>query len=52
MRKCYLQLKVFLVHLLIRMHIIKDVWYACEIELAEIEGKELYELFNRESDTE
>ena len=41
MRKKYLIVKTFFVRCLIKLRLIPAVWYACEIELAKIRGKEL-----------
>jgi len=45
LKKKYLQVKVLVVHILIRLHIIPNVWYQCEIDLAEIVGKEWGDFF-------
>ena len=39
-------LKVFIVHLLIRIKLLPDIWYKCELELAKKEAKEIYKILN------
>ena len=45
MKELYLTIKVFIVHILIRLRIIKSVWYQCELDLADIRAEKLYNLF-------
>jgi hypothetical protein len=45
-RERYLQVKVWFVQLLQRCRILPKIWYACEIELAEIKAKRMAEFFN------
>lgn len=51
MRKLVLSIQCKIVEFLVNRRIIKDVWYKCELDLAKIRGKELYE-FLRECDKE
>jgi|WetSurMetagenome_2_1015567.scaffolds.fasta_scaffold47250_4 hypothetical protein len=40
-----LKLKVFMVHILIRLRILKNVYYPCELELADREADEIIKYF-------
>lgn len=44
MKKKYLTLKVFFVHLLIQMRLLPNVWYQCELDLSKIWADEVYEI--------
>jgi len=44
-KKKILQLQVWLVTRLIRLHIRPNIYYKCEIELAELKAKEFMDLF-------
>lgn len=45
-KKKTLQVKVFMVKWLIRLKLLPAVWYQCELDLIEIEVKELQKIFN------
>jgi len=45
LRKKWLIIKVFFTQVLIRLKLIPNVWYACEIELGTIRSEELYKFF-------
>jgi len=44
-RKRYLQVLVFLIHLGQRLRILNNVWFKAELDLADLEAKELMKLF-------
>ena len=44
MKKKILQLQVWLVTWLIRLHTRPNIWHKCEIELAELKAKEFMDL--------
>lgn len=46
MKKKWLQVKVFAIHILQKIGILPKVWYQAEIDLAKIRGEEIYKLFN------
>jgi hypothetical protein len=45
-RKHKLKTQIFFVQLLVWMNLIPKVWYKCEIEYAEMMGKEMADWFN------
>lgn len=40
MRKTYLRIVVFFLHVLITLNLRPNVWYQCELDLAKIKAKE------------
>ena len=50
--KQYLIIKVWIIHLLQRLKILSNVWYASEIKLAKIKGRELADLVKADNESE
>ena len=50
MRKKFLKVKVWIIRVLTKMKLIKNVWHQCEIDLARIEGAEMAKYFRDASD--
>ena len=45
MREKYLEIKVFIINLLIKLHLRKDVWHKSHIRLAKIRSDRMYSSF-------
>ena len=50
--KRYLIIKVWIIHLLQRLKILPNIWYASEIKLAKIKGRELADLVKADNESE
>ena len=45
-KKRYLIIKCWIVHVLCFFDLIPCIWYQCELDLAEIRAKEMFDFFN------